>query len=158
MTVSPLDESNMEIALQQARRSGELGEVPIGAACFSPAGDLLAAAGNAPIAGSDPSAHAEILCLRAAGRRLGNYRLDGCSLFVTVEPCPMCAGAIINARIGRLVFGAPETKSGAAGSVIDLFADGRINHHAEVVGGVRRDECAALLGEFFRARRCTPAA
>ena len=153
MTASSLDEKNMYLALQEARRAGQAGEVPIGAACFDSDGKLLAAAGNAPISSNDPIAHAEILCLRAAAWKLGNYRLDGCSLFVTVEPCPMCAGAIMNSRLARLVFGAREPKSGAAGSVVDLFADSRLNHHTEVLGGVRSEECAALLSEFFRARR-----
>ena len=148
-----LAEKGMASALQEARRAAASGEVPIGAACFDPDGILLAAAGNAPVSACDPSAHAEMLCLRAAAAKLGNYRLDGCSLFVTVEPCPMCAGAIMNARLARLVFGAAEPKSGAAGSVVDLFADARLNHHTEVTGGVRAKECASLLGEFFQARR-----
>ena len=153
MNAEITDEKNMAVALQHARRSAECGEVPIGAACFDRDGQLLAAAGNAPIASNDPSAHAEILCLRAAAERTGNYRLEGCSLFVTVEPCPMCAGAIINARLARLVFGAPEPKSGAAGSVVDLFANSQLNHHTEVTGGVMAAECASVLSEFFKARR-----
>jgi len=108
---------------------------------------------NQPVGRHDPTAHAEVMALRDAAARLGNYRLPGCTLYVTLEPCAMCIGAIFHARIGRVVFGATDPKTGAAGSVIDLFAEARLNHHAEIVGGVRAEECGALLSGFFAARR-----
>jgi tRNA(adenine34) deaminase len=116
-------------------------------------GTIVGRGGNAPIAAGDPTAHAEIAALRDAARTLGNYRLPGCSLYVTLEPCVMCAGAILHARIARLVFGARDPKTGACGSVIDVFAEPRLNHHATVHGGVRAGECGALLSGFFAARR-----
>ena len=126
--------------------------MPVGAVVVKD-GAVIGRGGNAPILHSDPTAHAEIAALREAGRSLGNYRLPGCELFVTIEPCAMCAGAILHARIARLVFGARDPKTGACGSVVDLFAEPRLNHHATVVGGVRADECGALLSAFFSARR-----
>lgn len=139
-------------ALALARAAGERGEVPVGAIVVRD-GAIVGRGGNAPIAASDPTAHAEIAALRDAGRALGNYRLPGCSLYVTLEPCAMCAGAMLHARIARLVFGARDPKTGACGSVIDLFAEPRLNHHATAVAGVRADECGALLSAFFAARR-----
>lgn len=139
-------------ALALARAAGERGEVPVGAVVVRE-GVLVGRGGNAPIAASDPTAHAEIAALRDAARSLGNYRLPGCTLYVTIEPCAMCAGAILHARIARLVFGARDPKTGACGSVVDLFGEPRLNHHATAVAGVRADECGALLSAFFAARR-----
>jgi tRNA(adenine34) deaminase len=116
-------------------------------------GVVIGRGGNAPIAASDPTAHAEIAALREAARAAGNYRLPGCELYVTLEPCAMCAGAILHARIRRLVFGAPDPKTGACGSVVDLFAEPRLNHHTTVTGGVAAEACAALLSDFFASRR-----
>ena len=142
----------MDEALALARAAGARGEVPVGAVVVRD-GVVIGRGGNAPIAASDPTAHAEIAALREAGRASGNYRLPGCELYVTIEPCAMCAGAILHARIARLVYGARDAKTGVCGSVIDLFAEPRLNHHCEVVGGVRADACAALLSDFFAARR-----
>ena len=142
----------MDEALQLARDAGARGEVPVGAIVVRD-GVVVGRGGNAPIAGNDPTAHAEISALRDAGVVLGNYRLPGCELFVTLEPCAMCAGAILHSRIARLVFGASDSKTGACGSVIDLFAEPRLNHHASVTRGTRADECGRLLSEFFAARR-----
>jgi len=155
--MSPSPDDWMGAALALARTAAERGEVPVGAVVVRD-GAIIGRGGNAPIAASDPTAHAEIAALREAGRALGNYRLPGCELYVTIEPCAMCAGAIIHARIARVVFGARDPKTGACGSVIDLFAEPRLNHHAQVVDGVRADECAALLSQFFAARRGAAAA
>jgi tRNA(adenine34) deaminase len=120
-------------------------------------GLIVGRGGNAPIAANDPTAHAEIAALREAARALGNYRLPGCALYVTLEPCAMCAGAILHSRISRLVFGASDPKTGACGSVIDLFAEARLNHHATAEGGVLADQCGKLLSEFFAdLRRNSP--
>jgi len=146
------DEGWMAEALALARGAGARGEVPVGAVVVKD-GAIIGRGGNAPIAGNDPTAHAEIAALREAGRVLGNYRLPGCELYVTIEPCAMCAGAILHARIGRVVFGARDPKTGACGSVLDLFAEPRLNHHATVTGGVSADECGELLTRFFDARR-----
>ncbi len=148
------DEAFMAQALILARAARERGEVPVGAVVVR-AGVVVGRGGNAPIAASDPTAHAEITALRQAGQAAGNYRLPGCSLYVTIEPCAMCAGAILHARIARLVFGARDPKTGACGSVVDLFADPRLNHHATAVGGVLADECGKLLADFFAARRAS---
>ncbi len=142
----------MDEALALARTAAARGEVPVGAVVIKD-GAIIGRGGNAPILHSDPTAHAEIAALREAGRALGNYRLPGCELFVTLEPCAMCAGAIQHARIARLVYGARDPKTGACGSVVDLFAEARLNHHASVTGGVRADECGALLSAFFAERR-----
>jgi tRNA(adenine34) deaminase len=142
----------MAEALSLARSAGERGEVPVGAIVVKD-GAIVGRGGNAPIAGNDPTAHAEIAALREAGRALGNYRLPGCELFVTLEPCAMCAGAIMHARIARLVFGAPDPKTGACGSVVDLFGELRLNHHTIVARNVRAAECGKLLAEFFASRR-----
>jgi len=139
-------------ALELARIASARAEVPVGAIVVRD-GAIVGRGGNAPIAHNDPTAHAEIAALREAGRTLGNYRLPGCSLYVTLEPCAMCAGAIMHARIARLVFGARDPKSGACGSVVDLFAQARLNHHTSVHADVRADECASLLSSFFAARR-----
>jgi tRNA(adenine34) deaminase len=142
----------MREARALAALAGDRGEVPVGALVVHD-GAVVGRGGNAPIAASDPTAHAEIAALRDAGRALGNYRLPGCTLYVTLEPCAMCAGAIMHARIARLVFGARDPKTGACGSVVDLFAEPRLNHHTTVTAGVDADACGALLSEFFAARR-----
>ena len=142
----------MAEALALARAAQARGEVPVGAIVVSE-GTIVGRGGNAPIAGNDPTAHAEIAALREAAHALGNYRLLGCELYVTIEPCAMCAGAIMHARIRRLVFGAPDPKTGACGSVVDLFAEPRLNHHTAVTGGVAAEACAALLSDFFASRR-----
>jgi tRNA(Arg) A34 adenosine deaminase TadA len=149
---TPDDERWMDEALAVARMAAARGEVPVGAVVVHE-GAIVGRGGNAPIAGHDPTAHAEIAALREAGARLRNYRLAGCALYVTLEPCAMCAGAMLHARIARVVFGAADPKAGAAGSVIDLFAEKRLNHHATVVGGVRAGTCGALLSSFFAERR-----
>jgi len=146
------DEAWMAHALALARGAGERGEVPVGAIVVC--GDaIVGRGGNAPIAGNDPTAHAEIAALREAAAKLRNYRLPGCALYVTLEPCAMCAGAIIHARLARLVFGARDPKTGACGSVIDLFGEPRLNHHTRVTSGVAAEECGGLLTQFFAARR-----
>jgi len=142
----------MDEALALAQRAQQRGEVPVGAVVVR-AGRILGRGGNAPIVGSDPTAHAEIAALREAALAAGNYRLPDCDLYVTLEPCAMCAGAIMHARIARLVFGAHDPKTGACGSIIDLFADPRLNHHTSVRGGVAADACGAMLSAFFAARR-----
>lgn len=151
------DDFWMGEALALARAAVARHEVPVGAVVVRD-GVLVGRGGNAPIAGSDPTAHAEIAALRDAAQALGNYRLPGCELYVTLEPCAMCAGAIFHARIARVVFGARDPKSGVCGSVLDLFAEPRLNHHATVTGGVRAQECGALLSGFFAARRGSVAA
>jgi tRNA(adenine34) deaminase len=142
----------MAEALAEARRAVAAGEVPVGAVVVRD-GRELARAHNAPLALCDPTAHAELLALRAAARAAGEYRLPGATLYATLEPCPMCVGAALLARIDRLVYGAPDPKHGAAGTVVDLSAVGPFNHRIEVVGGIRRAESAELLQSFFRARR-----
>ncbi len=146
------DEGFMAEALALARTAQARGEVPVGAIVVKD-GAIVGRGGNAPIAANDPTAHAEIAALREAGCALGNYRLPGCTLYVTIEPCAMCAGAILHARIARVVYGASDPKTGACGSVIDLFAEERLNHHAKVEGGVLADECGSVLADFFAARR-----
>ena len=148
----PDDETFMHLALDQARNAWTLGEVPVGAVIVKD-GKVLATGFNQPICNSDPTAHAEIQTMRAAAELLGNYRLSHCELFVTLEPCVMCAGAIQHARIARVIYGASDPKTGACGSVVDLFAETRLNHHTRVRGGVLEDRCARLLSEFFAERR-----
>ncbi|MBS0507421.1 MAG: tRNA adenosine(34) deaminase TadA [Proteobacteria bacterium] len=142
----------MQAALAEARAARQAGEVPVGAVLVR-GGEVIATGRNAPIACHDPSAHAEMQALRAAAQRLGNYRLDGCTLYVTLEPCAMCAGAMLHARVPRVVYGAADPKTGAAGSVLNLFAEPRLNHQTQVAGGVLAQECGALLQDFFRTRR-----
>ncbi len=146
------DAAWMRLALAEARAAAAAGEVPVGAVVVC-AGEVVATGRNAPIAGHDPTAHAEIAALRAAAARLGNYRLDGCTLYVTLEPCAMCSGAMLHARLARVVFGAADAKTGAAGSVVNLFAEQRLNHQTRLQGGVLADECGALLSSFFERRR-----
>jgi len=146
------DEFFMREALALAREAGVAGEVPVGAVVVR-AGEIIGRGFNQPILAHDPTAHAEIMALRDAARSLGNYRLPGCTLYVTLEPCAMCSGAIFHARLARVVFGAADPKTGAAGSVVDLYGEPRLNHHAEIVGGVLAEECGELLSSFFAARR-----
>jgi tRNA(adenine34) deaminase len=142
----------MALALAEARLAADAGEVPVGAVLVKD-GQVIATGRNTPVARHDPSAHAEINALRAGAAALGNYRLDGCELFVTLEPCAMCSGAMLHSRLARVVFGAADPKTGAAGSVLDLFAEPKLNHHTKVRGGVLADECAAVLQAFFQQRR-----
>lgn len=142
----------MQAALNLARQAALAGEVPVGAVVVKD-GVIIGRGANAPISQHDPSAHAEIQAMRDAAQALGNYRLVECTLYVTLEPCAMCSGAILHARIARLVFGAADPKTGACGSVINLMAEPRLNHHAEVRAGVLAVECGKLLSEFFAARR-----
>jgi tRNA(adenine34) deaminase len=146
------DEEFMREALRLAAEGGKQGEVPVGAVVVKE-GEVVGRGCNAPISSTDPTAHAEIRALREASETLGNYRLEGCSLLVTLEPCAMCAGAIMHARIARLVYGAADPKTGACGSVVDLFAERKLNHHTTVTGGVLGSEAARMLSEFFAARR-----
>jgi tRNA(adenine34) deaminase len=142
----------MGLAIEQARRAETHGDVPIGAAILRD-GEPLALAGNERELRRDPTAHAEILAIRAAAEALGGWRLPGTTLYVTLEPCAMCAGAIVLARVPTVVIGAPDLKAGAAGSVLDVLGEPALNHRPEVIAGVRAQECAALLREFFAARR-----
>jgi len=148
----PTDTDFMRLALEQARQAGARGEVPVGAVLVKE-GRVIAAGGNQPIAAHDPSAHAEIVTLRAAGQALGNYRLDDTVLYVTLEPCLMCASAIVHARVRRVVFGAFDPKAGAAGGIIDAFALKGLNHRVDVFGGVLEAECGLLLSGFFARQR-----
>jgi tRNA(adenine34) deaminase len=146
------DQRCMRLAMALAEQAAQAGEVPVGAIVVKD-GVIIGRGSNAPIAKHDPSAHAEILALREAALHLGNYRLPDCTLYVTLEPCAMCSGAIQHARIGRLVFGANDPKTGCCGSVLNLMAEGKLNHHTEVTGGVLAEECGAHLSAFFSARR-----
>lgn len=147
----------MREALALARQATIRGEVPVGAIVVRD-GEIVGRGLNCPISENDPTGHAEVRALRDAAQRLGNYRLPGCTLYVTIEPCAMCAGAIFHARIARVVYGAPDSKTGALGSVVNLAAEPRLNHHASVEGGVLAEECAGLLQAFFTERRgsCNP--
>lgn len=159
LAVFGTDEEVMVLALEQARLAAAMGEVPVGAVVVQRLPDdpsrvtLLALGHNRPIASHDPTAHAEIIALRAAAERLQNYRLPGCELFVTLEPCAMCAMAMMHARISRVVFGAADPKTGAAGSMLDLFAQPQLNHHTAVQGGLLAPACGQLLRDFFAERR-----
>ncbi|MDP2432877.1 MAG: tRNA adenosine(34) deaminase TadA, partial [Pseudomonadota bacterium] len=161
----PLDEdtSFMRAALEQARLARDAGEVPVGAVLVVNS-EIVGRGYNQPISARDPSAHAEVMALRDAGRYLANYRLPGSTLYVTLEPCVMCSGAIMHARVSRLVYGARDPKTGAQGSVLDLFGElpgqrlgqvARLNHHCEVTSGVLADECGAMLSAFFAERRAS---
>jgi tRNA(adenine34) deaminase len=147
-----IDTAMMREALRLATLAAAQGEVPVGAVVVKD-GEIVGRGYNSPIVSNDPSAHAELRALRDAAKKLANYRLGGCTLYVTLEPCAMCAGAIMHARIARLVYGAADPKTGACGSVVDLFADDRLNHHAEVTGGVLAAEAGKQLSDFFAARR-----
>ena len=142
----------MRQALDQARNAWTLGEVPVGAVVVKD-GVVIATGFNQPIGSHDPTAHAEIVALRAAAEILGNYRLPGCELYVTLEPCVMCCGAMLHARMARVVYGAADPKTGACGSVVDLFAQQQLNHQTAAIGGVLADDCSALLKSFFVERR-----
>jgi tRNA(adenine34) deaminase len=142
----------MRLALEQAQQAWDLGEVPVGAVVVRD-GEVIAVGCNQPIGKHDPTAHAEIVALRAAAEKLGNYRLPGCELYVTLEPCVMCAGAMMHARLAKVVFGAADPKTGACGSVVNLFEQEQLNHHTAIEGGVMADECGAMLKGFFAARR-----
>ncbi|MEM1444995.1 MAG: tRNA adenosine(34) deaminase TadA [Planctomycetota bacterium] len=147
------DQKRMQAALALAHRAAELGEVPVGALLVDEAGDVLAEAYNLRESQADPTAHAEILALRMAAAKRGLWRLDGCTLYVTLEPCPMCAGALVNARVARLVYGAADPKMGCVDTLHQLCTEPRFNHRLEVTAGVLADECAEVLRAFFRARR-----
>ncbi len=146
------DAAYMREALALASEAEALGEVPVGAVVVL--GDRIIGRGfNHPISAHDPTAHAEVMALRDAARHLGNYRMPGTTLYVTLEPCVMCAGAIFHARVGRVVYGAREPKTGAAGSAVELFGQDHLNHHATIAGGVLAEECAAVVSEFFARKR-----
>lgn len=147
-----LDRQFMQQAIEQAKLAGAAGEVPVGAVLVRD-GQIISTGFNRPIGNSDPSAHAEMLAIRSAAQSVSNYRLPGSTLYVTLEPCAMCAGAILHARVDRVVFGAVDPKTGAAGSVLDVFSEKRINHHTQVEGGVMGQECGQLLRDFFKERR-----
>lgn len=142
----------MRLALDQAHNAWALGEVPVGAVVVKD-GQIIATGFNQPIGTHDPTAHAEIMALRAAATILGNYRLPGCELYVTLEPCAMCSGAMIHARLSRVVFGASDLKTGACGSIVNLFEQNQLNHHTQLTGGVMAEECGVLLKDFFAERR-----
>lgn len=151
----PASESDiafMREALRLAEQAAQAGEVPVGAVVVKD-GQIVGRGSNAPISKHDPTAHAEIAAMRDAAQSLGNYRLVGCELFVTLEPCVMCVGAMFHARIARVVYGARDLKTGAAGSVIDLFDEARLNHHAQIEGGLLAEECGKVLSGFFALRR-----
>jgi tRNA(adenine34) deaminase len=147
------DIAMMQLAIAEARATEAAGEVPVGAVIVSPEGEVIARAGNRVLQSSDPTAHAEIVALRAAGIALENYRQVGCTLYCTLEPCAMCAGAILHARITRLVYATADPKAGACGSVLSVMNHSALNHRVEVVEGVLGEECGAMLTDFFRARR-----
>jgi tRNA(adenine34) deaminase len=146
----------MRQALAQAQHAWDLGEVPVGAVVVKD-GVVIATGYNQPIGKHDPTAHAEIVALRAAAEALGNYRLPGCELYVTLEPCVMCSGAMMHARLAKVVYGATDPKTGACGSVLNLFEQEQLNHHTEVAGGVLADDCGAMLKSFFAERRAAAA-
>jgi len=143
----------MDLALEEARKAEAQGEVPVGAVIVDAAGNVIARGFNQPISTHDPTAHAEIVAMREAARIVGNYRLTGLTLYCTMEPCVMCAGAIVHARIQRLIYGAADSRAGAAGSIYNIVADPRLNHQVSVVSGVREIECRKLVQRFFEDRR-----
>ena len=150
--ISEADARYMGLALLEARKAWLAGEVPVGAVVVKD-GEVIATGFNGPIGSHDPTAHAEVNALRAAAARLGNYRLPGCALYVTLEPCAMCSGAMMHARLARVVYAARDPKTGVCGSVLDLFALEQLNHHTEVLGGVLADEASGMLKAFFAERR-----
>lgn len=152
-SISLNDEACLREALRQAKLAQDAGEVPIGAVIVGPDGAILSEGQNRVIRDHDPTAHAEIVAMRAAGHALGNYRLTECTLYVTLEPCAMCAGAMIHARIARLIFGALDPKAGAVGSVLSVLNHPQLNHRIETTGEVLAEECGDLLRSFFRVRR-----
>jgi tRNA(adenine34) deaminase len=153
MVIPDLDERWMRAAIEAARAAAELGEVPVGACMVDADGNLLSTASNRPITNNDPTAHAEMLALREAAARVENYRLTGVTVYSTIEPCVMCAGALVNARVARLVFGAHDERFGAVESRFRICDSEMLNHRIEIVPGVLADECRALMQEFFRSRR-----
>ncbi len=148
------DEAYMELALTEAEMAGQADEVPIGAVLAGADGAVIARGRNSTIAMADPSGHAEMLAIRAAAKAISNYRLGGTTLYVTIEPCVMCMGVALHARLTRVVYGAPDPKWGAAGSLFDFHLDPRFNHHIQVTGGILEDKCRHLIQDFFLARRC----
>ncbi|BDT76793.1 MULTISPECIES: tRNA adenosine(34) deaminase TadA [Polynucleobacter] len=152
MTQAELDQQYMRMAIEQAQLAAQSGEVPVGAVLVKD-GQVISKAFNKPIANHDPSAHAEMLALREAALAEENYRIPGSTLYVTLEPCAMCSGAMLHARIDRVVYGASDPKTGAAGSVLDIFASKQINHQTSVEGGIMSEECGQLLRDFFKGRR-----
>ena len=152
MTQAELDQQYMCMAIEQAQLAAQSGEVPVGAVLVKD-GQVISKAFNKPIANHDPSAHAEMLALREAALAEDNYRIPGSTLYVTLEPCAMCSGAMLHARIDRVVYGASDPKTGAAGSVLDIFASKQINHQTSVEGGIMSEECGQLLRDFFKGRR-----
>ena len=148
-----MDEFFLQRAIELAREAECRGEVPIGAVIVSAAGEIVSEASNETIERHDPTAHAEILAIRAAGQKIGNYRLTGSTVYSTIEPCAMCAGALVNARVARLVYGAPDERFGAVRSKFEICDSGILNHRIEVVGGVLEEECRKLMQDFFRSRR-----
>lgn len=153
MTLRDIDEKWMRMAIDAAGEAAAVGEVPVGACLVDADGNLLATASNRPITDNDPSAHAEMLAIRQAAAMIGNYRLTGVSVYSTIEPCVMCAGALVNARVARLVFGAHDERFGAVESRFRICDNEMLNHRIEIVPGVLADECRALMQDFFRARR-----
>ena len=151
-THSMTDNDFMQVALELAQQAAAAGEVPVGAIVVKQ-GAIIGRGSNAPITTHDPTAHAEIRAMRDAAQHLGNYRLVDCTLYVTLEPCAMCSGAIQHARIAKLIYGASDPKTGACGSVVNLMAEPRLNHHTETSGGILAEQCGALLSSFFSARR-----
>ena len=147
------DVKYMQQALEQARAAASQGEVPVGAVLVDETGRILARAGNTPVKQCDPTAHAEILVLRQGAKKVGNYRLTGTTLYVTIEPCFMCAGAMVLARIKRLVYGAQDPRTGACGTLYNIVQDSRLNHHLEVSQGILAEECRSLIQAFFQKRR-----
>jgi tRNA(adenine34) deaminase len=147
------DEQFMDLAIAEAQKAYSVGEVPVGAVIVNAEGDVVAVGSNQPVTSGDPTAHAEIIAMRSAAKRLGNYRLGGLTLYCTLEPCAMCAGAMVHARIKRLVYGAPDTRAGAAGSLYNVVDDPRLNHRLDVFRGIRAEECRAILQKFFEAKR-----
>lgn len=152
MIQAELDQQYMRMAIEQAQLAAQSGEVPVGAVLVKD-GQVISKAFNKPIANHDPSAHAEMLALREAALAEENYRIPGSTLYVTLEPCAMCSGAMLHARIDRVVYGASDPKTGAAGSVLDIFASKQINHQTSVEGGIMSEECGQLLRDFFKGRR-----
>ena len=152
MTLVELDQQYMRLAIELAQLAAQSGEVPVGAVLVRN-GQVISKAFNKPIANHDPSAHAEMLALREAALADENYRIPGSTLYVTLEPCAMCSGAMLHARVDRVVYGAPDPKTGAAGSVLDLFSSKQINHQTSVQGGIMGEECGQLLRDFFKGRR-----
>ncbi len=153
IVAAEMDELFMRTALKEARKAGKRGEVPVGAVIIDEQQNILAVGSNNSIGESDPAGHAEMVAMRTAGKNIGNYRLLNTTIYVTIEPCVMCAGAMIHARVGRLVYGAPDPKTGGVVSCYQVGGDGKLNHQLNIEGGVLAEECAELLTSFFRKKR-----